>query len=70
MAACTGHLMMKVFLLVVLPQFLTEAGFCNVLAEDRTAQFIQVIETELKRAEAIKEEFIEVQLHHKNSLHL
>lgn len=42
-------------------QFLKEAGFCQVQAEDRTAQFIQVIETELERAEAIKEEFIEVQ---------
>ncbi|XP_011608844.2 phosphoethanolamine N-methyltransferase 3-like isoform X1 [Takifugu rubripes] len=40
-------------------KFLTEAGFCNVLAEDRTAQFIQVIETELERAEAIRKEFIE-----------
>lgn len=45
-----------------LPQFLKEAGFCNVQAEDRTAQFIQLIETELERAEAIKEEFIEVQV--------
>uniref|UniRef100_A0A8C4EW58 phosphoethanolamine N-methyltransferase n=1 Tax=Dicentrarchus labrax TaxID=13489 RepID=A0A8C4EW58_DICLA len=40
-------------------KFLEEAGFCNVSAEDRTAQFIQVIETELQRAEAIKDEFIE-----------
>lgn len=45
-----------------LPQFLKKAGFCDIQAEDRTAQFIQVIETELERAEAIKEEFIEVQL--------
>lgn len=44
-----------------LPQFLKEAGFCNVQAEDRTAQFTQVIETELERAAAIKEEFIKVQ---------
>ncbi|XP_042275015.1 phosphoethanolamine methyltransferase isoform X2 [Thunnus maccoyii] len=40
-------------------KFIQEAGFCNVRAEDRTAQFIQVIKTELQRAEAIKGEFIE-----------
>uniref|UniRef100_A0AAQ5ZRH9 phosphoethanolamine N-methyltransferase n=1 Tax=Amphiprion ocellaris TaxID=80972 RepID=A0AAQ5ZRH9_AMPOC len=39
-------------------KFIQEAGFCNVRAEDRTAQFIQVIKTELQRAEAIKDEFI------------
>ncbi|CAJ1058480.1 phosphoethanolamine methyltransferase isoform X1, partial [Xyrichtys novacula] len=39
-------------------KFIEEAGFCNVQAEDRTAQFIQVIKTELERAEAIKDEFI------------
>lgn len=43
-------------------QFLEEAGFCNVRAEDRTVQFIDVIEAELKRAEAIKKEFIEVSM--------
>uniref|UniRef100_A0A1A7WVQ0 phosphoethanolamine N-methyltransferase n=1 Tax=Iconisemion striatum TaxID=60296 RepID=A0A1A7WVQ0_9TELE len=40
-------------------KFLQQAGFCSVRAEDRTAQFIQVIQTELQRAEAIKEEFIQ-----------
>ncbi|CAG5990451.1 unnamed protein product [Menidia menidia] len=40
-------------------KFIQEAGFSNVRAEDRTAQFIQVIQTELQRAEAIKEEFIQ-----------
>ncbi|XP_030622652.1 phosphoethanolamine methyltransferase [Chanos chanos] len=40
-------------------QFLEEAGFTNVRAEDRTAQFIHVIKTELERAEAIKDEFIQ-----------
>ncbi|KAM7417573.1 hypothetical protein PAMA_017285 [Pampus argenteus] len=40
-------------------KFIEEAGFCNVQAEDRTAQFIKVIQTELQRAEAIKDEFIE-----------
>ncbi|KAM6924147.1 phosphoethanolamine methyltransferase isoform 1-T1 [Xenentodon cancila] len=40
-------------------KFIQEAGFCNVRAEDRTAQFIQVIKTELQRAEAIKDQFIE-----------
>ncbi|XP_045887436.1 phosphomethylethanolamine N-methyltransferase-like, partial [Micropterus dolomieu] len=40
-------------------KFIEEAGFCNVRAEDRTPQFIQVIKTELQRAEVIKDEFIE-----------
>lgn len=40
-------------------KFIEQAGFCNVRAEDRTAQFIQVIKTELQRAEAIKDQFIE-----------
>uniref|UniRef100_A0A8C5GVR6 phosphoethanolamine N-methyltransferase n=1 Tax=Gouania willdenowi TaxID=441366 RepID=A0A8C5GVR6_GOUWI len=40
-------------------KFIQEAGFCHVRADDRTAQFIQVIKTELQRAESIKEEFIE-----------
>ncbi|KAG7282042.1 hypothetical protein CRUP_020147 [Coryphaenoides rupestris] len=39
-------------------KFIEEAGFCSVRAEDRTAQFIQVIQSELARAEGIKEEFI------------
>uniref|UniRef100_A0A8C7Z0A2 phosphoethanolamine N-methyltransferase n=1 Tax=Oryzias sinensis TaxID=183150 RepID=A0A8C7Z0A2_9TELE len=40
-------------------KFIQEAGFCEVRAEDRTAQFIQVIKDELKKAEATKEEFIQ-----------
>ncbi|XP_076860648.1 phosphoethanolamine methyltransferase isoform X2 [Brachyhypopomus gauderio] len=40
-------------------KILEEAGFCDVRAEDRTAQFIQVLKDELKRAEGIKDEFIE-----------
>ncbi|XP_032383403.1 phosphoethanolamine methyltransferase isoform X2 [Etheostoma spectabile] len=40
-------------------KFLQEAGFCNVGSEDRTAQFIQVIKTELQTAEVIKDEFIQ-----------
>ncbi|XP_028271801.1 phosphoethanolamine methyltransferase [Parambassis ranga] len=40
-------------------EFIQEAGFCNVRAEDRTAQFIQVLKAELQRAEAIKDEYIE-----------
>ncbi|XP_031608597.1 phosphoethanolamine methyltransferase isoform X2 [Oreochromis aureus] len=39
-------------------KFIQEAGFSKVRAEDRTAQFIEVIKTELQRAEAIKDEFI------------
>uniref|UniRef100_A0AAY5EBT5 phosphoethanolamine N-methyltransferase n=1 Tax=Electrophorus electricus TaxID=8005 RepID=A0AAY5EBT5_ELEEL len=38
---------------------LEEAGFSDVRAEDRTAQFIEVIKDELKRAERIKDEFIQ-----------
>lgn len=40
-------------------KFIEEAGFRDVRAEDRTAQFISVIKAELQRAEAIKDEFIE-----------
>ncbi|XP_060771121.1 phosphoethanolamine methyltransferase isoform X1 [Neoarius graeffei] len=40
-------------------KFLEEAGFSNVKAEDRTAQFIQVIKDELKKAEEMKVEFIQ-----------
>ncbi|KAG7230393.1 hypothetical protein INR49_024499 [Caranx melampygus] len=40
-------------------KFIQEAGFGNVQANDRTAQFIEVIKTELQRAESIKDEFIE-----------
>uniref|UniRef100_A0A672Z467 phosphoethanolamine N-methyltransferase n=1 Tax=Sphaeramia orbicularis TaxID=375764 RepID=A0A672Z467_9TELE len=40
-------------------KFIQEAGFSNVRAEDRTAQFIKVIEDELQRVDAIKDEFIE-----------
>lgn len=39
-------------------KFIQEAGFCKVQAEDRTCQFIQVIEAELQRAERIKDDFI------------
>uniref|UniRef100_A0A4W5MBL4 phosphoethanolamine N-methyltransferase n=1 Tax=Hucho hucho TaxID=62062 RepID=A0A4W5MBL4_9TELE len=39
-------------------KFLQQAGFSNVRAEDRTAQFMQVIQTELQRAAAMKDEFI------------
>ncbi|XP_061690357.1 phosphoethanolamine methyltransferase isoform X1 [Syngnathoides biaculeatus] len=40
-------------------KFIQNAGFTNVQAKDRTAQFIQVIQEELQRAEQIKSEFIE-----------
>ncbi|XP_051506125.1 uncharacterized protein LOC127413219 [Myxocyprinus asiaticus] len=40
-------------------QFLSEVGFTNVKALDRTEQFIQVIKSELQQAEEIKEEFIQ-----------
>ncbi|AWP12008.1 putative MORC family CW-type zinc finger protein 4 [Scophthalmus maximus] len=54
-------------------KFIQEAGFCNVRAEDRTDQFIQVIKTELQRAEAIKDEFIEMSpsfLHSNSTSHI
>lgn len=40
-------------------QFLSEVGFTNVQALDRTEQFIQVIKSELQRAEEIKDDFIQ-----------
>ncbi|XP_073676428.1 phosphoethanolamine methyltransferase isoform X3 [Garra rufa] len=40
-------------------QFLSEVGFSNVRAEDRTEQFIQVIKAELQRAGEMKQEFIQ-----------
>ncbi|XP_041930038.1 phosphoethanolamine methyltransferase isoform X1 [Alosa sapidissima] len=40
-------------------QFLEEAGFTNVRAEDRTEQFIQVIKSELEKAEVMREEFVQ-----------
>lgn len=39
-------------------KFIEQAGFSRVRADDRTAQFIHVIKTELERAETIKNEFI------------
>ncbi|RXM90802.1 Phosphoethanolamine N-methyltransferase 1 [Acipenser ruthenus] len=40
-------------------RFLEEAGFGRVRAEDRTAQFVEVIKEELRRAETLREEFIQ-----------
>lgn len=40
-------------------QFLEEAGFSSVRADDRTDQFIQVIKSELARAENIREQFVQ-----------
>ncbi|KAK7505822.1 hypothetical protein BaRGS_00003093 [Batillaria attramentaria] len=40
-------------------KLLEEAGFVNVRAEDRSEQFKQVLQRELKTAEAIKNEFIQ-----------
>ncbi|XP_048883463.1 phosphoethanolamine methyltransferase isoform X2 [Brienomyrus brachyistius] len=40
-------------------QMIEQAGFIRACVEDRTSQFIQVIKRELKRAEDIKEEFIQ-----------
>ncbi|KAI1898360.1 hypothetical protein AGOR_G00071520 [Albula goreensis] len=40
-------------------KFLEQAGFSRVRAEDRTSQFMQVIQMELEKAEAMREEYIE-----------
>ena len=47
-------------LYICVEQVLEEAGFVNVVAEDRTEQFMEVLKNELNRTEAIKEEFINV----------
>ncbi|KAJ8255283.1 hypothetical protein GJAV_G00203130 [Gymnothorax javanicus] len=39
-------------------KFLEQAGFSRVRAEDRTSQFMQVIQMELQKMEAITEEFM------------
>ena len=44
----------------MLTQVLEDAGFVNVLAEDRTDQFVAVLQKELNRTQAIKDEFIKV----------
>lgn len=44
----------------MLTQVLEDAGFVNVLAEDRTDQFMAVLQKELNRTQAIKDEFIKV----------
>ena len=41
-------------------QILREVGFEAVTAEDRTMQFAQILESELKNFEQSKEEFIKV----------
>ena len=41
-------------------QILREVGFEAVSAEDRTMQFTQILESELKNFEQSKEEFIKV----------
>ncbi|XP_020779173.1 phosphoethanolamine methyltransferase isoform X2 [Boleophthalmus pectinirostris] len=40
-------------------KFIEKAGFSEVWAEDRTSQFIQVIEEELQKAKKLKDEFIQ-----------
>lgn len=41
-------------------QVLEDVGFVNVKAEDRTGQFVKMLEKELKRIENIKDDFIKV----------
>ncbi|CAH2325008.1 phosphomethylethanolamine N-methyltransferase-like, partial [Pelobates cultripes] len=38
--------------------FLESVGFVNVDAQDRTDQFVQVLNVELKRTQEIKEDFL------------
>ncbi|KAM8939260.1 uncharacterized protein RCH25_052842 [Pelodytes ibericus] len=40
-------------------QFLEKVGFVNVEAEDRTDQFVEVLNKELKRTQEFKQEFLE-----------
>lgn len=42
-------------------QLLREVGFESVTAEDRTVQFGQIIESELRNFEKFKNEFVKVQ---------
>ena len=41
-------------------QVLEDVGFVNVIAEDRTDQFIDVLQKELNRTMAIKDDFVRV----------
>ncbi len=62
-AGTKGLFMLLLSVFVCVFQFLSEVGFSNVRAEDRTEQFIQAIKAELQRAEEMKEEFIQVNSH-------
>ena len=44
----------------VIMQVLEDVGFVNVIAEDRTDQFVDVLQKELNRTMAIKDDFIRV----------
>ncbi|RZC61267.1 hypothetical protein C5167_023025 [Papaver somniferum] len=50
--------MSLLFTLACLPQMLTDAGFVDVIAEDRTEQFMKVLQRELDAVEKDKEKFI------------
>lgn len=41
-------------------QVLEKAGFTNVQADDRTDLFVESLESEFKKTEEMKEEFIKV----------
>jgi phosphoethanolamine N-methyltransferase len=41
-------------------ELLSNVGFVNVRAEDRTEQFVQVLQTELARIKSIENEFTKV----------
>ena len=44
----------------VIMQALEDVGFMNVIAEDRTEQFVDVLQKELSRTLAIKDDFVKV----------
>ena len=44
----------------VIMQALEEVGFVNVIAEDRSEQFVDVLQKELNRTLAIKDDFVRV----------
>ena len=55
------------FNVCVVIQVLEDVGFVNVIVEDRTDQFIHILQKELNRTMATKDDFVKVrQLKSKN----
>jgi len=56
-----NYVLQRGYHLMSVPEYgrlLEEVGFTNVVAEDRTTQFIDILETELKRFRNVKERFL------------